>query len=1234
MLKLQGTLRWGKGSLRVGMRCYSTRLKEESKKLWLHEQVELLEVLEARVKQLRADNESDILKPKIQVCQIKKFGYFPGAREQKAIAPQISQVKPVLMDEATYALRLKAWKAKMKVEKQASKMKRWHVDIRTLEAMLSSNMVLEKCLQCSPNSAVQATADESQAKPDFEIAMKEFPVCDRVQPPVSSAVRPADEPVPILNGRLLPEMKVFQDDIRMSILAYMDTSLFNGQARKALQCLLYFHNTRGLKKFMTTQMFSLLMCHYAKQGALKKIGWLFSLLEDNNLKPNHDCYMAVLNCMGRIKTEPRIISRCIEQLESDGFSLQSFFKDSMYEDKEVMMTLRAIQTVKPDFQPEFFSPPTSTIPLLEKFYNQKSISYAKLNLTAEELQQRFRKQYSIETYDTVTVESVEATRPVTETTLKARQILSKIRSQWGATLLQNLLKLKRQENIWRKAKLDLYPFLSVLTEREYVDIMIQTVFSLPAVGECVSILAKDLGTRIYNKYTIFRKNVTISKFNFEKTYGSYAELLARDSQVNNFLPREYWEKLRAEEGYSPSLISKQAVWPPSLLIQLGFQLIELMVQTLKLDKSLLPSLSETSVIPVLYHVYSFRGSKQIGFIKPHSLLIRLIQEASETTLTFDSFVLPMHCPPAPWVSSHFGAYTLSPVKLMRCQDGIVQHELLLDECPHDHLCLALDALNVLGNCPWKVNQPVLDVLIAIFNDKGSEKLDVPPPPSWEAKELAKELADSAPMSRMALKWKMAQCRKKSRENYSLRMDMLYKLSIAKHMKDGVFWFPHNLDFRGRTYPCPPHFNHLGGDFTRGILLFAEGKPLGPHGLNWLKIHLVNLTGLRKKCSLKERLAYANSIMEDILDSADNPLTGKRWWMDTDEPWQVLACSMEIAMAVRSPEPSEYISHFPVHQDGSCNGLQHYAALGRDVLGALSVNLAPSSLPQDVYTSVSQQVEIFRKMDAEKGVKIAQVLEGHITRKVVKQTVMTVVYGVTQYGGRLQIEKQLKELENFPKEDVWQGSKYLVRLVFQSLSKMFAGSREIQNWLTESAWLISKTGQTVEWVTPLGLPIIQPYQNKKSILVKGDLQSLHLKSNYNVDQKPNTRKQKNAFPPNFIHSLDSSHMMLTALHCQRAGLTFVSVHDCFWTHACTVDLMNKICREQFVALHSQPILEDLSKFMLQKYCSNTIISESDVKKKNHKAVQARIEELKELLPKIPQKGKFKLQKVKKSIYFFN
>lgn len=46
---------------------------------------------------------------------------------------------------------------------------------------------------------------------------------------------------------------------------------------------------------------------------------------------------------------------------------------------------------------------------------------------------------------------------------------------------------------------------------------------------------------------------------------------------------------------------------------------------------------------------------------------------------------------------------------------------------------------------------------------------------------------------------------------------------------------------------------------------------------------------------------------------------------------------------------------PPVQDGSCNGLQHYAALGRDLIGATSVNLMPCSVPQDVYSVVAQQV---------------------------------------------------------------------------------------------------------------------------------------------------------------------------------------------------------------------------------------------------------------------------------------
>lgn len=81
-----------------------------------------------------------------------------------------------------------------------------------------------------------------------------------------------------------------------------------------------------------------------------------------------------------------------------------------------------------------------------------------------------------------------------------------------------------------------------------------------------------------------------------------------------------------------------------------------------------------------------------------------------------------------------------------------------------------------------------------------------------------------------------------------------------------------MDFRGRVYPIPPYLNHLSSDLGRSLLLFAKGKPLGPNGINWLKLHVINLTNFKKGRSLEERLEYANQNIDNIIDSGTKPLT--------------------------------------------------------------------------------------------------------------------------------------------------------------------------------------------------------------------------------------------------------------------------------------------------------------------------------------------------------------------------
>ena len=105
------------------------------------------------------------------------------------------------------------------------------------------------------------------------------------------------------------------------------------------------------------------------------------------------------------------------------------------------------------------------------------------------------------------------------------------------------------------------------------------------------------------------------------------------------------------------------------------------------------------------------------------------------------------------------------------------------------------------------------------------------------------------------------------------------------------------------------------------------------------------------------------------------------------------------------------------------------------------------------------------------------------------------------------------------------------------------------------------------------------------------------------------RQRSAFPPNFIHSLDSTHMFLTSIACNRHGIAFAAVHDSFWCHAAHADTMRDILRDQFVTLYKRPVLEDLR--------SNT--------EKRFPGLQ---------LPKLPERGALDLEEVKKAKYFFS
>jgi DNA-directed RNA polymerase len=608
---------------------------------------------------------------------------------------------------------------------------------------------------------------------------------------------------------------------------------------------------------------------------------------------------------------------------------------------------------------------------------------------------------------------------------------------------------------------------------------------------------------------------------------------------------------------------------------------------------------------------------------------------------------PMIVPPREWRSASEGGYYALQSYIMRTKGCQMQKDAL-ENAPMD---TALEGLNVLGRVPWKIQRFVLGVaqscwdngvVIGDIPSRVDHKVpQVPVRPESISSEMFKD-KESEEFQRQREEYfayreklnKHSRLHQKNMDLRSLRCSTLLKLNQAEKFKDfDKIYFPYSFDFRGRAYPIPPHLSTVGSDLCRGLLTFSESKPLGERGLYWLKVHLANLAG-KDKMSFDERAQFTDNLMDVIRASATNPMGDDEmssWWKSCEDPFQALSTCQEITNAIDSGDPTNYMSSLPVHMDGSCNGLQHYAALGRDTVGGRAVNLLDTDLPQDVYSGV--MVEVIRRVSDEAAItreeyddmtkddkaalkrnKAAKLMDGLIDRGVVKRTVMTSVYGVTYIGARKQIQEKIEEkLEEQGHDidelnsEIHEAAAYLATVTMDVMNDLFTGARQTMNWLTTCARIITSHNHPVAWISPVGIPIVQPYRRSKSHTIVTLLQSMVLTSK--SDNLPiHKQRQVTAFPPNYVHSLDSCHMLLTALEMEKRGLTFSAVHDSFWTHACDVDEMNMVLRETFVELYDKPLLEELKRTWELRYPGVDF-------------------------PDLPERGDLDLEEVKNATYFF-
>ena len=535
--------------------------------------------------------------------------------------------------------------------------------------------------------------------------------------------------------------------------------------------------------------------------------------------------------------------------------------------------------------------------------------------------------------------------------------------------------------------------------------------------------------------------------------------------------------------------------------------------------------------------------------------------------------LPVYLPcvikPRKWTNPYDGGYhsdKLANLKIVKTEDKKLLKKL--EEQNPQHLYRAVNGLQDTG---FIVNKKVLDVAMELY-ERG---IEVGCMMSAEPEPLPPKPYDIATNEIARKQWRheAAKIHDINAHNVAKRLQTLCILNTAEKYADTKFYHCYQADFRGRLYAVTGHFNPQGNDLAKALHLFAKGDELAFDNYGWYKLYGSKLAGLT---------GYFQASMEfDCKCSkiAQDPLEHIDLWATQEKPFQYLAFCFDYFKFLTSNRNDEsYISHLPVHLDGSNNAYQHIASLCKDNKLAKAVNLTPTtfidevwnyddSSKQDLYTEVLEQLMInFKSIFLANNQLAKDWLREDINRSVIKKPILMIPYGGTDFG----IVNYLERL-GWQEPKTQEHYRFLCKHIRLALNQVSPSCEYVMNYLKEKA--------VTSWVSPSGFYVQQEYKRQvgKRIETKLGTNRIQLKIKEDTDI-PDKKKLRASISANYIHSLDAANVHLAISKSLKKGLKqFITVHDSFATTGADIDKFIKIVRESFVELYTKndcPIYKEL------------------------------------------------------------
>jgi len=553
---------------------------------------------------------------------------------------------------------------------------------------------------------------------------------------------------------------------------------------------------------------------------------------------------------------------------------------------------------------------------------------------------------------------------------------------------------------------------------------------------------------------------------------------------------------------------------------------------------------------------------------------------------------PMITPPEDWqpFQLYSGGYKMDENKLPLIKSHHRLHHLVPRNNPMRNV---IEAVNGLQKVPWKINTQVLEVVDKFFSEKRSIN-DILP--FHGLQDLPQKPYDMETNEEARKYWRR-QANMVYRSNYEnkTRFFLIAKtIHIARLLKGhNKFWFPMQLDFRGRMYYSTECLQPQGSDLARGLLTFGESKPLkNDEDFSWFFINGANKFGMDKE-SFEVRLQWVTDNFENIQRSAEDPYS-ETWWTTADKPWQFLAWCFEYwRFHTRTTETFE--TSLPCGIDSTNNGLQILSLLCRDLNTAVLTNvIAPSKKagPNDIYRTVLNRV--ISKLQETNDELSKQLLQsGLLRRSVVKVPVMAMPYGIKPHGTLEAIDAEFKRISfNEPKtydilpDNVRRNAALLLgNAIRDVIGDLLNGPKEVMEWLKETTKKVSNQNVFVQWLTPSGFKVVCAYPKStvESYNLVWNGKAVNRSSMVEDYSTVSSRTTVNSICANYVHSLDASVAHIVSQRASEMGISLGVIHDCYATHPSDVQAVISLVRDTYADMFSVNLLED---FRQQLSCQVT------------------------------------------------